>query len=89
MAGVYPANRATGNGGCGGATGGAAGGATAGAAGGGIIPAGILPEIETPGVMGVTCPVGGIGGPNSDSLSCTGANIFTDSIRQAASLIFS
>ena len=53
MAGEYPANRATGNGGCGGATGGAAGGAT----GGGMIPAGILPEIEAPGVMGGTCPV--------------------------------
>ena len=77
MAGEYPASVATASGGCGGAT------------GGGIIPAGIPPEIGAPGVMGVTCPVGGIGGPNSDSLSCTGANIFTDSIRQAASLIFS
>ena len=81
MAGEYPANRATGNGGCGGATGGAAGG--------GMIPAGILPEIEAPGVMGVTCPVGGIGGPYSDPFSCIGAGIPLVSILRATSWIFS
>ena len=78
MAGEYPANRATGNGGCGGC-GGATGGAIAGATGGGIMPDGI--PTEAAGVMGVTWPVGGIAGPNSDSFSGTEAVIFKDPMR--------